>query len=270
VIDMTAEELLQNYPSELSDLELDLDRDGLDLLLKNVGDRVEAFFSDFSNTSSKEKVLLQILGSDGRVLISERKEFNYLILSHPGKGRISWEEERTDKKFRPVDQSNIQGFFLSSGYACLCIYLHPSHHAGSSFRYLGREISKRRNHVSAFAQIPKLGDYVASYYDVNLSRVSRFLVQGLVWLDPDSYQIVRMQTRLLEAEEQTSLQAETTDIYYGEVRFDGVPQPFWLPREVIITGKLPGKVFRNQHLYSDYHLFAVGSDYKISGPQIKN
>jgi len=261
--------LLRYHPEELSDLEFDPIQSGLDSLLKNVGSRVETFFRDLSNTSSREQVLLQSLTPTGRVQRSKR-EFYYLIL--PGETGLQWKEDRTDKKGRSVSQDQeiraLRGFCISSGYAHLCLYLHPTYQAGSRFRYLGRRISEPRAHVIAFAQRPDAGDYLTSYSDLSLSITVPFLVQGFLWINPDNYQILRMRTNMLSPN--MFLREQTTDISYTEIRFDGVPQPFWLPRQVAVSWELPGgMIFRNEHLYSDYRLFAVESDYKISKPPAK-
>jgi len=161
---------------------------------------------------------------------------------------------------------------MSSGHAGKCLYLHPSHQPNSYFRYLGREEKKPRAHVIAFAQKPESGDYLAQYSDNNSSTPIRFLVQGFVWLDPDSYQILRMRTSMLSPETQTALKETITDISYEKIQFAKRGQEFWLPREINVSWEFPytdrlNWIYRNQHLYSDYHLFTVDSDYKINQPE---
>jgi hypothetical protein len=261
VVDMSIRELLEQYPSELSDLEF-ADRGELGFLLQQAGKQVEAFFRNFSNTSSKEEVHLQSSDSTGKIQRSAKKEFYYLIF--PNESGSEWREDRTDKKGHSIKQDLIPGLCISTGYAHLSLYLHPAYQSGSRFRYLGREIAGTRAHVIAFAQKPEIGLYMVSYTDTSLAATIPFLVQGFVWIDPGNYQILRMRTDMLRPN--LILREQITDISYIEVRFEGVEQPFWLPREVKIDWRAPGMNCRNQHLYSDYRLFAVESDYKISKP----
>jgi hypothetical protein len=56
------------------------------------------------------------------------------------------------------------------------------------------------------------------------------LVRGLVWVDPNTYQIVRMRTDMLKPDLRDGVLQQTTEIWLSEVRFADSPQPFWLPR----------------------------------------
>jgi len=266
---MTAAELHRLFPSELADLEFDHNQDGLSLLLQKAGEKVEAFFRYFTNTYSKEQVRLQRFRWDGVEEASASKDYRYLILSHAGEEVISFEEDRVDSKGNPLTQDETFGFFISAGYATLTLYIHPSHQMGSRFRYLGRQTSKHRAYVIAFAQKPEAGDYLSTYSSNIFLESTRLLVQGIAWVDPDTYQIVRMRTNLLATEDPVSLREQTADIQFSEVRFKDMPQSFWLPRDVQVSWKLAGgKSFSNRHRYSDYQLFTIESYDKIDRPQI--
>jgi hypothetical protein len=285
VVDITAGELRRLYSKDLSNIEFDPSQEQLDSLLEKAGERVVAFFRDFTNTSSKEQVRMQryitdrlLNRSDVRITGLDKlsppalqdslwKEFNYLILPRPGKAGISLAEYRTDKENRPVDRKATRGFIISSGYAALCLYLHPAHQANSRFRYLGRETRKPCAYVVAFAQKPESRDYLAQFSDVDTQQSIRFLVQGLVWLEPDSRQVMRMKTSMQSAERASSLREQITDVICEKVEFDNTRQQFWLPREVSVSWEFPDYTYRNLHKYSDYHLFAVESDYKVTQPK---
>lgn len=266
VVDMSADELTQYYPSEFSDLIFDSNQDELASLLKNAGMRVQDFFGDLSNTSSKEQVLLQVLNPDGKPQSSSRKEFYYLIFPQGSKSEVAWKEDRVDKKGHPVGLNNIRGFIITSRFAFLCIYLHPQHQPGSRFRYLGR--AGNGAYVIAFAQKPEVADYLAGYANPSMHTLTPYLIQGFVWLHPDSYQIMRMETSMVAPA--GFLWYQATKIDYQEVRFEGVSHSFWLPEEVIVNLNVRGVLCRNQHRYSDYKLFDVQSDYKITPPKMSN
>jgi hypothetical protein len=304
---MTIDELRKAYRNELSRVDFSRNQDLLDPLLKQAGERVKTFFQDIQNVSTKEQVQLQryylkgqptrsysqppFLPKGSASLIEmevkrgmdiyefdERlEEFNYLIL--PGEGNLgaSLVEERTDKKNRPVNQKEIPGFIMSSGLAGKCIYLHPSHQSNAQFRYLGRDKNKSNAHVIAFFQKPEAADYLMQYSDAESSAPIRMLVQGFIWLDPDSYQIVRMRTSMLQPEKPVTLRETIADIEYGKVYFINIKtdtrQEFWLPLKIDVSWEFPLKIsrliYRNQHRYSNYRLFTVSSDYEIAPPKVK-
>lgn len=279
VIDMTEQELRQVYHDELNELKFDPNQDQLNHLLKKAGDGVISYFRDFSNVSSKERVEMvkkyNIDGSFDKRMhtdcaggLTYKKEdrrtedYQYIIL--PGRNGTSWAEDRTDKNNRPVNPRGLRGFMLSSGYARYGLYIHPSHQSNSHFRYLGRENKKPGAHVIAFAQIPESRDYLGEYFELGSSVGIGLLVQGFVWVDPDSYQILRIYTDMLSPERPVTLSKTTTDIIYGRVRLNDSSREFYLPQEIRIDWELPYCKCTNRHKYSEYHLFSVESDYKFN------
>ena len=265
VVDMSVDDLGKFYPSEFSDLRFDSNQDGLASLLKNAGMRVEDFFRVLPNTSSKEQVFLKILNADGMLQSASREEFYYLILSQGSKSEFAWTEDRVDMKGSPANLDNNEGFVLTSGFVLLCDCLRFEHQHESRFRYLGRAGFGNGAYVIAFAQMPERANYRASYLDPLTQTQTRYLIQGFVWLQPDGYQIMRMQTSAVNPTRPVRYQ--TTDVRYWKVDFDGVPNSFWLPYEVTVDLKVRDHLYRNQHRYSDYKLFDVQTDYNITPPE---
>ncbi len=267
LIDMTREELQLTYPSETQDLEFDENSDVLNTLLEKVGARVESFFRDFPNTLSKEQVRREIMGSHGNVEDSETQYFSYSVYSDPS-GTL--EEVRTDSRGHPLPVTLMsKASYLTTGFASMSVYFRPRYQAGSRFRYLGRQRSASRAYVIAFAQRPGNANVVGIYSSAFTPGQAQLLYQGLAWVDPDTYQIVRMRTDLLAPRLDVLLGQVTSELTFGEVRFVSIPEAFWLPREVVVTIQADGRMFRNLHRYSDYQLFTVGAQDKILPPVVK-
>lgn len=244
VIDMTVEDLRSYYPSELRRLQFSSNQDELGLLLAKMGERLQNFFQDFANTSSRESVLLQ-RPEDGAVL---SRDFYYLISYRQGGGRPALEEIRTDKKYEPVRQEATGGFFITSGYVGLSLNFHPGCQETCRFRYLGKQTSNPAAHIVAFTQKPEAKDLQIEYTDVLTGVTVHIPVQGIVWVDPETYQVFRMRVNLLGAENRSYMTEQSTDIKLSEIRFDDSGKKLWLPREVIVNTLISGIVFRNQQI----------------------
>jgi hypothetical protein len=96
--------------------------------------------------------------------------------------------------------------------------------------------------VIAFAQQPAKARLNGSFNSGSMSMPT--FSQGLAWIDPESYEVVRLRTDLLRTLPEMNLETQTTDITYGEVHFRDSPMGFWLPQEVTvaslkISGRLP-------------------------------
>jgi hypothetical protein len=266
VIDMTIKELLSFYPSELRRLEFGPNQDELNTLLEKIGARLQSFFQGFSNTSSKESVFLQKPGSSEGIA----RDFSYLISFHPNGLKPLLEEYRTDGKNQPVNQSAINGFLITAGYVGLNLNFHPGYQQTCRFRYLGRQTSDPRAYIIAFAQKPEAKDLEIQYTDTITGRSGRVPVQGIAWVDPKTYQILRLRINLLGARNYSFMKEQSTDVKLGEVRFEDTQKKLWLPREVIVKTLIGGAVYRNQHRYQEYRLFDVSSDFTIDQPKIRN
>jgi hypothetical protein len=143
LVDLAPAELIAQFP-ELKNLDFAQTQAELPRLLEQVGDRVQALFRDFPNTSSLERVRLQILNYRGQAVQSANREYQYLLIAHPmvvqskfmprgGQTLLTpeekimkFEEYRTDRKGVEVDVHKLEGFFLmSKGYAGIPLFFHP-------------------------------------------------------------------------------------------------------------------------------------------------
>ncbi len=241
------------------------DQDQLDSLLVKVGERVDAFLLNFPNTASKENVLLERLRANGKVESSLRQSFEYLVQVDPDRAGIGFEEARVDQ---PARRAKLSDYCLTYGYTGTPILFHPRQQPGSIFRYLGRQSAEPRAHVIAFAQKPDAGNAIGTFR-IGATKSTPMLYQGLIWVDPQDYQIVRMLTDLLAPRSDILLFGHTTDLTFREVHFSSIGRAFWLPDRVKVTIRWKGKVYRNFHRYSDYRLFTVRSFDKVEQPQTR-
>jgi hypothetical protein len=258
LVKQTPAELIQAMP-ELNGLEPAQSQEELPSILHNAGDRADAFFRDFHNTSSREEIRMEHLRRDGKSGSSYKQNFQYLLLAWPDNSRPALDEYRTNPKGASESPYiREEGFMLTKGFASASQYLLPAYQDESTFVYLGRQrMDGHETDVVAFAQRPGVARLPVVFRAGDV--VTLTLCQGVVWIDRSTHQIVRMRTDLLSPATKFRLGRETTEIHYGEVRFQDVPFSSWLPRDVVVTVEWKGKLLRNRHSYSDFHLFNVES-----------
>lgn len=147
---------------------------------------------------------------------------------------------------------------LTQGFASAAQFLLPAYQPEGIFVYLGRQrVEGHETHVVAFAQRPEIARLLIGFRAGG--TYFRALSQGVIWVDCETHQIIRLRTDLLSPLLNARLQRETTEIHYTEVHFPGFPSSYWLPREVVVTVDWQGKLRRNRHNYSDFRLFNVRS-----------
>jgi hypothetical protein len=150
---------------------------------------------------------------------------------------------------------------ITKGFVSTPVFFDPAHQQESAFRYLGQQvIDKRAAYVVAFAQLPSA--QVKEQIAVGNGRSVFALTQGLAWIDPDNYQILRMWTGLMAPVPEINLQGQTTRVNFSEVHFQGMASSLWLPSKVQVETKWGDVIFRNSHTYSEFKLFTVQTQQK--------
>lgn len=257
IVDLPVAEIISRNP-ELDGLKAAEGQDALPDLLDRIGQRVKALFENFPNTSSVELVRMEALDHRGFTVASRKVQYQYLMIASQGSTSVQVVEYRTDSKGREVDPLELKGFsFLTKGSATMPLHFHPAFRGGAVFRYLGTD-HEGGLHVVAFAQVPLTARIVGTFSGIYGS--SQYWLQGLAWVNPETFQIVRMKTDLLSPLVSVGLTESTTRIELGEVSFDGSPQKLWLPLEVEVRSRSTGNNYRNRHSYSRFKLFSVASE----------
>jgi len=263
VVDLTIPQLQQEYP-ELEGLQPAKSQDELGRILDKVGGNVSAFFHNLSNTCSVEEVRHQRLNSKGRVAASIKQKFQYLVLTDPEKNLTMPEEYRTDNKGKPIQPHVLVGrlSLITQGFTASPVYFDPAYRSEADFRYLGTEDSEGRPaYIVAFAQRPQTARILAKLeVQRGLIRSAVILVQGVAWIDQQSFQILELMTDLLKPRDDFGLTRDSTQIQFAPVRFTQDTAELWLPKEVVVSIEWRGKTYRNDHRYSDYRLFTVQTE----------
>ena len=259
-VDMNPAELGDAIP-ELKHLKPAESQDVLPKILERAGSAVAAFFDNFPNTACTEHVTSNVHRVKLKGILHYDNTYNYLALAEEGsmKGRLR--EYRTRANGEIVQPDGIVTF----GFVALSVNFHPDYQADSRFRYLGSEkMEKQDTYVVAFAQRPNVARQMASVQ--YLGQSGFVYLQGVAWIDPVSFRIVRLRTDIQQPESNVGLQKETIQVLYSEVNFGKSQETLWLPLEVTVTGQLKEYLFHNQHRYSDYRLFNVQVEQKLDKP----
>jgi len=259
---------LRRTTPELRTLVPEADQAPLAGILSAVGTNVENSFRNYPNTSSVEDVQQEKLSRRGKRQGYLEKKFYYLCVMPQQSWGPGFSEFRNAVNGEAGQLAGLDdGYMLTSGFTSASLIFHPAYQAQSQFRYLGRQQTGGVNaYVLAFAQVPAKSKLYGTFK--SRDRYVTTFTQGLVWIDPGTYQILRLRTDLLKPLPEVRLERQTTEIAYSEVRFKGVEGSFWLPKDVSVTVEWAGRSLRNQHEYSGFKVFNVASIEKVSKPKM--
>jgi hypothetical protein len=250
----------------LNGLEPARNQDDLKRILTAVGKNVAAQSHSFQNATSLETIHQKKLRHNGKESDEMVGKFRYLFLMPVDPAiPVVTEYRKNIIADKGLPGGLEEGYMLTSGFVSVALIFHPALLSGSQFRYLGRQtMDGHETYVIAFAQDPITAKLVG-YFKLGPRSVP-ILLQGLAWVDTQSYQIVRIRTDLLKPLSEVQLKRVTTQIDYQEVRFKQLAQGFWLPKDVTVTVDWRGKTLRNEHQYSHFEMFNVRTSQQIGKP----
>jgi VWFA-related protein len=263
-LDEPPAQLVERIP-ELKTLHPAPDQQELPLILQNMGRSVDDFMRDIGDVIAQEDVTQEKLDTKGNIKAKQRVQDNYLIIHHGYKWGASAEYRMDDKGNRLGPIGLQKGYLVTSGVALSCISFSTVAQSQSKFRYLGEEnMDSRETYVLGFAQKPGEATFLTTMTGTGGTDVD-MLTQGILWVDKNSFQIIRMRNDLLAPNHDIGLDQLTTEVRFAEVQLQDVPNPLWLPSDVDVYMEIDKQKFRNLHHYTDYRRYRVAV--KIGTPQ---
>ncbi|MGA8489314.1 MAG: hypothetical protein WB711_02765 [Terriglobales bacterium] len=281
-VDLSPAELVRAIP-ELQGFKPASDQEDLNNILEKLGNKTEDLFRKMPNLISHEEVIQMRRGSQ-----PIRQEFEYLILSHRTQNAVTLDEYRVDlvtkkqlsseshnpalqpagsaastaedlrRRSAEASGRNAAAPPLSEGFASKWVHFYPSNRSESVFRYLGQQhIENHDTFVIAFAQKP--GQVRSPGELLFQGRSIPLYYQGIAWVDESDFRIVHLRTDLLGPLKDVPLQELTAEVDFAETKVAQTASSLWLPHKVIVTPKISGQVFEEEHLYSDYRIYQVES-----------
>jgi hypothetical protein len=92
-------------------------------------------------------------------------------------------------------------------------------------------------------------------------------LEGRVWIEPGSYQILRLESELVKPIPAIQLTQEHFTIDYKPMEFHSTGQQVWLPQVAELYVEVHGKRYYRRHSFSDFRLFNVDAAQNIQAPR---
>jgi VWFA-related protein len=255
-LDEPLAQLVERIP-ELKALQPVPGQQELAVILQKMGRRVDDFIRDVGDLIANENVTQEKLNANGTTKAKERLQDNYLILHHGYEWGANAEYRMDDKGNRLGAIGLEKGYLVTSGHALSCISFSTVTQAQSEFRYLGEEkIDSRETYVLGFAQQPGVATFTTTMTGTGGPDVD-MLTQGILWVDKNSFQIIRMRSDLLTPNNEIRLDQLTTQVSFRPVKLQDVPNALWLPSDVDVYIEIAAQKFRNVHHYTNYRRYRV-------------
>ena len=118
-----------------------------------------------------------------------------------------------------------------------------------------------------FRQRPDKPNTIRSYKEGLQGSSHPVALRGRAWIAADSFQLVRLETDLVAPMPEIKLLADHIIIDYGPVHFRKTGTDLWLPHSAEVFFHWNNARMHRVHSFSDFLLFSVDNQQKISAPK---
>jgi hypothetical protein len=235
----------------------------LDTLLPHASQRLEEFVDNVNRISATEVLEHELLDKKGKPLEHVRRKFNFvaLVQNVPPYG-LSVEEYR-DGLFGSIP---FPGNVATVGMPSLALIFHPFYIHGFEMTCEGLASWQGRSAWQVFFKQRSEGAAHMSAYRLN-GKSFPVLLKGRAWIDSENFQLLHLDTDLLEPIVPVKLFFQHQALDYGPVQLTERNLYLWLPQRAEIFLDSGGHHVHHVHSYSDYQLFSIGYGQKIAAPK---
>jgi hypothetical protein len=235
----------------------------LDEVLHGVTLHLSEFVDNVNRYSATEILEYERLNKHGKLEEKAHRKSNYVAtIQETRPGILGVDEYRNGSQ----GLSLFPGDIAAVGAPALALIFHPFH--AKEFSMTCQGIIDWHGHSTWQIQFQQRLDQPATVSAFRVGNDSLpILLKGSAWIDSNNYQILHLETDLLQAIPEMKLNVEHQSLDYGPVQFSGRQVSLWLPQTAEITLEFKGKRFLERHLYSNFQLFSTDTGQKIGKPQ---
>ena len=232
-------------------------------VLPKVAMHVKELVEGMNEFTATESLRREKLDPDGKPRLMSRSRSDYVVtIQNLGAGNY------TVSEYRHITEGtrNPEGGLSSDGTPALAMIFHPTHleefdmtcgnlvdlHGKDAWEIHFRQRMDRPATIGTFA---------------DGHRQYALLLSGTAWVDSSSYQLVHLETDIVQPIPEAKLDFLHQSVAYSAVSFAGHQKTLWLPKTAVVTVEFGGQLLREQRSYSDFQLFAVDTGQKINAPK---
>ena len=231
-------------------------------MIELTGKRVEEFVEDVSRIAAIEHLLHEQLDEMGDAITKETRTFNYVAsFTESKQGSIAVDEYRQEH----LGLADFPDQISSSGFATLALVFHPK--MRDSFEMVCEGLGDLRGQSTWMVHFKQREDRPAQMHDYRVGgELYSLKLKGRAWISADKFQIVRMESELVNPVPQVRLAGEHQVVEYGPVPFAKKKVQLWLPQSAEIYLDFRRHRYYRKHSFDHYMLFAVDADEKRKEP----
>jgi tetratricopeptide (TPR) repeat protein len=239
----------------------------LEEVLKKSGKRIEEFVANVDRYAATESVTHESVNKWGFASRPAKFEFDYLVSIKQNRLGLLTVDEYRDTHYLPA---KFPDGIATTGLPALVLIFHPYYVQNFAITCEGLARSKGSPAWQMyFRQRADKPNAIRTYQIGAEGPAYPVGLKGRAWIAADSFQIVRLETDLIDPLPQIRLVADHASIEYGPVHFQARNVDMWLPQIAEVHYDWKGRRSHRRHSFKNYLLFSVDENQRISEPSLK-
>jgi tetratricopeptide (TPR) repeat protein len=234
-----------------------------DNVIEMSGQRVKELVDDVSRISAIEHLLHEQVDEMGNSITKETRNYDYIASISEGKlGFLAVDEDRLERMAR----ANFPDRIASGGFAALALVFHPD--MRDNFEMTCEGLGNWHGQATWLVHFRQREDRPARMQDYRVGdEIYSVHLKGRAWITADGFEIVRIESELIDPMPQIQLRCEQQVVEYGPVQFKKMG--LWLPKKAEIYLDYRKHRYYRSHSYDHYLLFSVDSSDKPKVPSVE-
>jgi hypothetical protein len=238
----------------------------LEEVLRAASQRVKELVTNLQQFTATEGLHHRELDTAGNSRGVQTRTFAYMVaISEPRREMLSVEEYRNGETSLYAFPAHL----ATMGLPALALIFHP---------YFVEDFQMRCEGLGTWRGQPAWQIYFQQRLD-KVSRIRSYRVRnaafpvnlkGRAWIAADTFQVVRLESDLLQQIQAIPLEREHLAIEYRPVQFQKRQVELWLPDSAELFFLYRGHRYYRRHTFSDYALFSVDVHQRIEDPKISD
>jgi len=227
-----------------------------DLVITGAGEHTKQLLDNITRFAAVEQMVHQDLDKYGSPLTTVMRSYDYIAQISPG--AIAVDEERRERSGNDPYPDHI----ATRGLATLAFVFHPDIRSNYAITCEGLgQWNKRAAWLLYFKQRP---DRPNSSHEFKAGEVTfAASLKGRAWVAADTYEILRIESELVDPIPQLHLINEHQTVEYSPVSFPKKNIELWLPQRAEIYLTLNKRHYFRRHTFDHFMLFSVDSEEKV-------
>jgi hypothetical protein len=235
----------------------------LPVVLDGVGERMTQLVSNLEKFSATEHVTHFSVDKAGVLRSRETRSFEYVVLVLQNAYLGFQLDEYRNGGTNPLQ---FPAGIATEGLPVMAAIFHPAMVA--DFKLSCEGLGQWNGHPAWQVRFEQRLDRANRIREYNIQgNYYSVALKGRAWIDAGTYQVLRLETDLVQPVKEIGLAHERLSIEYGEVQFHSHNLQLWLPKSAELYWERHNHRYYRRHDFSNFKIFAVDTDQKYQRPK---